>query len=314
LGFLPILPVMALLYLFKHDHLLAGLGALSWLVAASAHFALLRAYDNGRGKLEALWHFAGAVFFASVIAYEVHWRIDAQFSEVWSASAALLVPLLVALLILFGRERLAWPMQRYWSAYLAAAVAMIAAQLLMTCVAGLDDPGDPSPLPYIPLLNPFDLLTLAGLVVALYLIQTVRSTSDWFARDLYRSALVTWGITAFLLSTIAVVRATHHFSSVPWDGISLSNSVSVQSSLSIYWAILGLGGMVFGARRLTRWIWMIGAGLMLLVVAKLFLVDLGNTGTVARIVSFLGVGVMLLVVGYFAPAPPKALEEAHADE
>jgi uncharacterized membrane protein len=72
--------------------------------------------------------------------------------------------------------------------------------------------------------------------------------------------------------------------------------------------------MVFGARRLTRWIWMIGAGLMLLVVAKLFLVDLGNTGTVARIVSFLGVGVMLLVVGYFAPAPPKALEEAHADE
>jgi uncharacterized membrane protein len=37
----------------------------------------------------------------------------------------------------------------------------------------------------------------------------------------------------------------------------------------------------------------------------LFVVDLGSTGTVARIVSFLGVGVMLLVVGYFSPVPPK---------
>ena len=47
---------------------------------------------------------------------------------------------------------------------------------------------------------------------------------------------------------------------------------------------------------------------MLLVVAKLFLVDMGNSGTLARIVSFLGVGAMLLVVGYFAPAPPKQIE------
>jgi len=38
---------------------------------------------------------------------------------------------------------------------------------------------------------------------------------------------------------------------------------------------------------------------------KLFVIDLGNSGTLARIISFLGVGVMLLVVGYFAPVPPK---------
>jgi uncharacterized membrane protein len=53
---------------------------------------------------------------------------------------------------------------------------------------------------------------------------------------------------------------------------------------------------------------MSGAGLMIVVVLKLFLVDLGNTGTVARIISFLGVGVMLLVVGYFSPVPPRKSE------
>jgi uncharacterized membrane protein len=48
-----------------------------------------------------------------------------------------------------------------------------------------------------------------------------------------------------------------------------------------------------------------GALLLSIVLAKLFFNDLGNTGTVARIVSFIGVGVLLLVIGYVAPVPPK---------
>ena len=50
----------------------------------------------------------------------------------------------------------------------------------------------------------------------------------------------------------------------------------------------------------------IGVGLMAVVVLKLMAVDLANTGTFARIVSFLGVGGMLLVVGYFSPVPPDS--------
>jgi len=45
------------------------------------------------------------------------------------------------------------------------------------------------------------------------------------------------------------------------------------------------------------------------VVIKLFAVDLSGTGTVARIVSFVGVGILLLVIGYFSPAPPRTQEE-----
>ena len=44
------------------------------------------------------------------------------------------------------------------------------------------------------------------------------------------------------------------------------------------------------------------------MVAKLFFVELSNRGGLARIVSFIGVGVLLLVVGYFAPLPPKRIE------
>jgi len=38
---------------------------------------------------------------------------------------------------------------------------------------------------------------------------------------------------------------------------------------------------------------------------SLFLVELGNSGGVARVVSFIVVGLLLLVIGYFAPIPSK---------
>ncbi|HKX41372.1 MAG TPA: DUF2339 domain-containing protein, partial [Burkholderiaceae bacterium] len=61
--------------------------------------------------------------------------------------------------------------------------------------------------------------------------------------------------------------------------------------------------------------WMVGAGLLAAVVGKLVVVDLSGSGTVTRIVSFIGVGVLMLVIGYVAPLPGKPAarqEEPHA--
>jgi hypothetical protein len=127
---LPVLPLVAILYLFEHEHLLEGIGTLSWVLAALAHFALLRAYDNGRGRIESVWHFAGVLFLVAIIAYEVYWRMgEAAFSDVWSGSGAMLVPALAAIFIVMMRQNIAWPLQRYWSAYLAAAGVLIIVQL-----------------------------------------------------------------------------------------------------------------------------------------------------------------------------------------
>ncbi len=306
LAFLPILPVIALLYIFEHDHLFEGIGTLSWLMAGVAHFGLLRAYDNGQGRVEAGWHFAGVLFLVALIAYELYWRIDeADLGMVWSASAAIIVPALAAIFIMLARQRIAWPLQRYWDAYLGAAAVLIIAQLLAVAVAGVDDPGNPRPLPYVPVLNPFDVLTIAGLGAALHLIATLNAASERLGQGGLRLATIMWSLTALALTTIAVIRGVHHLGDVPWQQQTLANSVSVQSALSIYWAMLGFGGMILGARYRKRWVWMVGISLMAIVVVKLFMIDLGNTGTVARIVSFLGVGALLLVVGYYAPAPPR---------
>lgn len=61
-------------------------------------------------------------------------------------------------------------------------------------------------------------------------------------------------------------------------------------------------------RRGVREVWFGGAVLLSGVVLKLFIVDLSGTGTIARIVSFLAVGVLMLLIGYFSPLPPNPAE------
>jgi uncharacterized membrane protein len=66
--------------------------------------------------------------------------------------------------------------------------------------------------------------------------------------------------------------------------------------------------MTLARRSAERNVWFVGAGLLGLLTLKLFLIDLGNIGGVARIVSFLVTGVLILVIGYFSPVPPKPQE------
>ena len=54
------------------------------------------------------------------------------------------------------------------------------------------------------------------------------------------------------------------------------------------------------------------AALLAVVVVKLFTVELADHGSLYRIVSFIGVGILLLIVGYFAPVPAK--EPAFTDD
>ena len=90
----------------------------------------------------------------------------------------------------------------------------------------------------------------------------------------------------------------------------LERSVLAQASLSVFWSVLALALMVFAARTARRALWMVGAALMAVVVIKLFVVDLSNVGGIERIVSFIAVGLLMLVIGYFSPVPPRKTEVA----
>jgi uncharacterized membrane protein len=165
-------------------------------------------------------------------------------------------------------------------------------------------------LAYVPLANPLELASAFALLVVLRSLDALGGAARPQPTAV-RAAVVAAG--AWFLATMAVARAVHHFDGVAYDLDSLSASTTFQSALSLVWGSAALGAMVAGARSRRRGVWLVGAALMGVVVAKLFLVDLGNTGTLARVISFLGVGLLLLVVGYFAPAPPRALAVGTAE-
>jgi uncharacterized membrane protein len=112
-------------------------------------------------------------------------------------------------------------------------------------------------------------------------------------------------VTAFALVTGLVLRACHHWAGVAWSADALADSTLAQAALSVTWSLIGVALMLAGHRSGRRVPWGVGAALLGLVVAKLFLVELADRGTLSRIVSFIVVGGLMLAVGYFAPIPPR---------
>jgi amino acid permease len=82
--------------------------------------------------------------------------------------------------------------------------------------------------------------------------------------------------------------------------------------LSLVWSISALILMRRATRLQQARLWQLGAALLAIVVAKLFLVDQSDAGSATRIVAFVGVGLLMVAIGYLAPypkAPAVAVED-----
>lgn len=112
------------------------------------------------------------------------------------------------------------------------------------------------------------------------------------------------GLAIFWYNGI-ILRATADFADIPWNKNILFDSRLVQTVLSISWAIAALFCMVIAAVKKSRTWWFGGAAIFACVIAKLFLIDVYGQDGISRAVSFIAVAVLILVVGYFSPLPPK---------
>lgn len=192
-----------------------------------------------------------------------------------------------------------WPVKACPEAYHTGAAAPLAALMLVWFwLANIFSDGAADPLPYLPLFNPLEI----GLLLALTGVCLWMRT---YLRHKRNHTLLLAGASLFALITAMVMRTAHHWADVPWDTEALLASMRVQAGLSIVWTLMALALMIGGHMRANREIWLGGAALIGVVVIKLFFVELSSRGGMERIVSFIGVGILLLVVGYFAPLPPK---------
>jgi len=282
-----------------------GFGWLAWPLALLWHVRLLHAQRRWlQPALQRILHVAGLWFFLLMAARECQWQLGnlGDAYSAWPLLGWVLVPVIVLWALRFRLLLSRWPLTEYRSVYLEFALQPVALCLLCWCWAtNVLSAGDAAPLPFVPVLNPLEMaqwLVLAALVIwwkALPASADMRLPPPW--------AKGVAALTAWALLTGAVLRACHHYADVAWNLNALYLSTLTQAALSIAWAICGVLAMVLGNRRGTRIVWMAGVALLGVVVFKLFFVELANQGSLFRIVSFIGVGTLLLLVGYFAPVP-----------
>jgi uncharacterized membrane protein len=227
----------------------------------------------------------------------------AGLGQTWSGSAVAVVLALGLFVTVRGVRAERWPFSEAREAYLrvgAGVLALMAA--LWTWWANFSLAGDAAPLPSWPLLNPLDLAQLTLLSAALAWYLAVRSAG--LEASVRRALPSILGGLTFLWFNALLARSVHHLAGVAFDPDALWDATPMQVSLSVSWSVLGLLGTVLASVKRLRTLWLIGASLLGLVVAKLFLIDLAQLSTIAKIGTFLVVGLLLVLVGYFAPVPP----------
>ncbi len=315
LALLPVMVGFALLLIPNVHHPLVDGGWIAWPIAFAGFYFLCRRHERS----DAIWvprplHALSALLLIALLTWELAWQADhaVKGAGSWPAIAWVLVPGVALYLLPKLAARVAWPFAAHQETYVAVVGAVLATLVtLWSLVTNAAMAGDPYPLPYVPVLNPLDLAqAFALLVLTRYGLHLHKARYPTLAD--VKSAQLAWllaGLTFIWLNAI-LLRTLHHWAGIPYEPDSLFRSTLVQTALTIFWTVLALATMLFATRRSVRFVWIAGAALLSIVIVKLFLIDLSRVGTVERIVSFVGVGLLTLVVGYFSPLPPSRREAA----
>ena len=278
----------------------------AWPIAFAAHLVVLRlAAPRWPETVGHVVHALGLVTLALLGAL-LGRALTAGWGDgdsAWPWLGWLIAP--AALLLVLPRPATArvWPVRSLPRAYRESAGAVLAVGLwLWTLVANIASEGSAAPLPHVPLLNPLDIgIGIALAACWLWLRSTGQAT---------RSMLALAAAAGFVWLNAMLVRGFHHYGGVPYRVDAWLGSLAVQTGITLLWTAIALVTMWIGARRAWRMPWVAGAALLGAVVLKLLLVDLSGTGSVTRIVSFIGVGVLMLVIGYVAPLPAREVRHA----
>jgi uncharacterized membrane protein len=307
LVYLPVLVILAARDIYDTGHPGADWGALSWPAALVMHGVLLRR-QKARLASQPLdyVHTIGAWLFIVLATVEVRWWL-LQWSvpaTAWPLLGSMLVPTIYVWAMSRQKVQGLWPIRDFFAPYvMTAALPLVVYLLGWLWFTNATSTGNAQPLAYLPVLNPLELGYIAALGAVFLWWRFIRVRAELYDIDILANSVLAG--TAFAVVTGGVIRACHHWANIAWDRGALFASDTVQASLSIVWGTVAISLMLFGNRRCIRTVWIIGAFLVGVVVVKLFLIELSAVGTLQRIVSFIVVGLLLLLVGYVAPLPPR---------
>lgn len=156
---------------------------------------------------------------------------------------------------------------------------------------------------FVPLFNLTDFLSIVVFAGLLFIIYQHAFDQD---KSLEWTFKITTILVGLLVFSSVVVRGLHHYWATPlWSASIWTNGV-VQLSLTLLWVILAFILTTYSSRKMIRQLWFVGAALLGIVVLKLILLDLSQSATLTRVISFIGAGGVMLIIAYLAPLPPSS--------
>lgn len=162
---------------------------------------------------------------------------------------------------------------------------------------------------YLPLVNPLEE-GAAFALLGLWVFYRVSRRHLPERLTVYRR----WPVLILMLLSFwwlngMLMRALAHFGEVDWSVTELWHSRLIQTGFALFWVLVALLSMLHATRCHSRREWLSGAVLLGIVIVKLIVVDSAGGGGLSRAVAFIGVAVLVLIIGYFSPLPPKAGDE-----
>jgi len=289
-------------------------GWIAWPVAFICFYAALYRHETSVARPAAgALHVASAWLLIALSSWETEWMVDflVHGSRSWPTVAWAIIPAAALAGLARGYRGVRWPPARHGEAYVIVAAGLAIALAIWSLVTDISMTGDVAPLTYLPLLNPVDIVQLLVLLMLWRCWKVTRALPCVIEAGIDRRVPeFALGALGFLWLNALLLRTLHQWVQVPWSLSGMQESTITQTTLSIFWASLALASMLFATRKSERPIWFAGAALLAIVIAKLFFVDLSSVGSIERIVSFVGVGVLMLVIGYYSPLPPRSTQRS----
>ena len=141
----------------------------------------------------------------------------------------------------------------------------------------------------------FNLLLIGYLLPAL-----AYGLVAWYARGRRPQPYVVMlalagAVLGFLWATLSVRRFWQGENIADWKGFLQGETYTY----SVVWLLIGVALLAVGSRLDAKSLRLASAGLVLVAVVKVFLIDMSNLEGILRAVSFIGLGAVLIGIGLF---------------
>jgi hypothetical protein len=241
---LPVAMLIALyLQLGDYSHPFEWYGFLTWPCAVALLYVVLRRHEEeGVAILPEAQHVAGLWLVVVVLACEGAWQLrGAGFGKAWITAVYGGVPVAALAWVTRFSSRSSWPFGTHYSnVYGLRALGPIAACLgLWMVYANLAEPGSMKPLPYLPLLNPIDVVNIAVLAALWRWSRTITSLE-------HTKITAVLAALGFLWVNCVLLRSIHYWTGIGYHWDELSRSVMAQSGFSLLWTACCCGRSTTG--------------------------------------------------------------------